>query len=269
MTTYDFIAELFCRIDDALTDVKKDPRAHLWPREVVTLGVLFVLKGKSERAFYRWIVRDCLTLFPNVPERTRLFRLLAAHRLWADRFLAEPTLLGVCDSFGVEMIHPLREGRSDKQIGKKGLSNRRWIVGIKWCPLINSRGQIVDWEAETANVHDGVFQDTLLCNFAEGEKSMGVLVDGGFHRSDTKGGDLPNVKVCERGQNNARMLVETLFSQVTSVFGMKKITERAWPYVKAHLGFAAAAYNLLISWNGGLTTDENGFVQLGIAQFSL
>ena len=86
MTTFDFIAELFCRVDDTMKDVLKDPRANLWPSEVVTevvtLGVLFVLKGKSERAFYRWVKRDCLFLFPNLPERTRLFRLLSTHRLF-------------------------------------------------------------------------------------------------------------------------------------------------------------------------------------------
>ena len=191
----------------------------------------------------------------------------------------------MCDSFGVELIHPKREGRSDKQIGKKGLSNHRWIVGVtcrqcgtaqEWCPLINSRGQIVDWDAETANVHDGIFQERLLADHATGEKGLGVLVDNNFHKSDKRGGDLPNVKVCKRGENNLCMLVETLFSQVTSVFGMRKITERAWDYVEAHLGFAlsrqreiAAAYNLLISWGGSLTTGEDGYVQLSIAQFSL
>ena len=205
-------------------------------------------RQKRTRFFIAGLVRDCLSLFPNLPERTRLFRLLSCHRIWADRFLAEPTLLGVCDSFGVELIHPKREGRSDRQIGKKGLSNHRWIVGVKWCPLINSRGQIVDWDAETANVYDGDFQDRLLCDHAEGEKGMGVLVDSNFHKSEKRGGDLPNLKVCKRGENNLRMLVETLFSQVTGVFSMKKITERAWDYVEAHLGFAAAAYNLLISW---------------------
>lgn len=269
MTTFDFIAELFCRVDDTMKDIEKDPRANLWPSEIVTLGVLFVLKGKSQRNFYRWLERDCLFLFPHLPERTRLFRLLAFHRPLADTFLAEPTLLGVCDSFGVELIHPKREGRNDQQIGKKGYSNHRWIVGVKWCPLINSRGQIVDWDAETANVHDGVFQERLLADHSEGEKGMGILVDNNFHKSGKNGGDLPNLKVCKRGENNLRMLVETLFSQVVNVFSMKKITERAWSSIEAHLGFAAAAYNLLISWGGGLTTDEDGFVQLGIAQFSL
>ena len=259
-----------------MTDLAKDPRAHLWPSEVVTIGVLFVLKGKSERAFYRWLERDCLCLFPRLPERTRLFRLLAAHRLWADRFLAQPTLRRCLGCAIVSVLNSSTqsgkgEGRSAAQIGKKGLSNHRWIVGVKWCPLLNSRGQIVDWDAETANVHDGLFQEkeSLLADYATGEKGMVVFVDTGFHKSAKNGGDLPNLKVCKKGENNLRMLVETLFSQVAGVFGMKKLTERRWPPVEAHLGFAAAAYNLLISWGGNLTTDKDGFVQLGIAQFSL
>jgi hypothetical protein len=266
LSTYDLIVELFCRIDDQMREVQKDPRAHLYPSEIVTLGVLFVLKGKGARAFHRWLRNNYLHLFPCLPERTRLFRLLAAHRNWADRFLAEPTLLGICDSFGVELIHPRREGRSEKQIGKKGLSNHRWIVGVKWCPLVNWHGQLVDWDAEGANVHDGEFQ-RMLVEYETGERGMGVYVDSNFHIADKRGGDCTNLKVCKRGECNLRFLIETLLSQVTGMFAMKKIGQRAWVYVEARLGFAAAAYNLLISWGGTLRTDENGYVRLSIAEF--
>jgi hypothetical protein len=33
----------------------------------------------------------------------------------------------------------MREGRSPQQLGKKGKHNRRWIVGIKLCWLVNDR----------------------------------------------------------------------------------------------------------------------------------
>jgi hypothetical protein len=36
----------------------KHPEAHLWPSEVVTLGLLHALKGVGNRAFYRWLTRD-------------------------------------------------------------------------------------------------------------------------------------------------------------------------------------------------------------------
>ena len=53
MNTEHFITALFCRIDDQMTDVKKHSQATLYPSEVVTLAFMFVLKGKSTRAFYR------------------------------------------------------------------------------------------------------------------------------------------------------------------------------------------------------------------------
>ena len=46
-------------------------------------------------------------------------------------------MLGVADTYGIELIHPMREGRSQAQIGKKGQSNHRWIVGGKLCFILN------------------------------------------------------------------------------------------------------------------------------------
>src|SRR5688500_10808251 len=102
MTTPDFITELFCRVDDAMPDAPKHPQAGLYPSEVVTLGLLFALKGSGNRAFDRWLRRDWASLFPHLPERTRLFRLFKRHWHWTRRLLAEPTVLGVCDSYGIE-----------------------------------------------------------------------------------------------------------------------------------------------------------------------
>jgi hypothetical protein len=39
MTTEDFIIELFCRIDDAMSDLPKHPQAKLAPNEIVTLEI--------------------------------------------------------------------------------------------------------------------------------------------------------------------------------------------------------------------------------------
>src|SRR3712207_3476983 len=115
-----------------MMDVPKHPQAKLYPSEIVTLAVLFALKGVGPRPFYRWLVRDYRPLFPKLPHRTRLFRLVATHRAWADYCLAHPTLLSVADSYGIELLHPIREGRSSpRQIGRKGKSNHRGIVGGK------------------------------------------------------------------------------------------------------------------------------------------
>ena len=105
MPVQEFIIALFCRIDDAMRDVPKHRQALLYPSETVTLAILFAFKGVGERPFYRWLDKTAGTLFPTLPERTRLFRLFKTHQDWAKRFLAEP----------------IREGRSPRQLGKKGL----------------------------------------------------------------------------------------------------------------------------------------------------
>jgi len=137
MITVEFITALFYEVDEQLGAIPKHPEAHLWPSEVVTLGLLHALKGGGNRAFYRWLTRDYRPLFPRVPERTRLYRLFTTHHAWTQAFLAAPTVLGVIDTYGIELLHPMREGRSPQQIGRKGLSNHRWIVGGKLCLLLN------------------------------------------------------------------------------------------------------------------------------------
>lgn len=179
---------MFCRVDDVLRDVPTHPQARLYPSEVTTLALLFALKGGGERAFYRWLERDYRPLFPGLPERTRLFRLFATHQAWADRFLAQPTLLGVADSYGVELLHPYREKRKRRlgRLGRKGISNHRWIVGGKLAVVLNKWGLVCGWAADTANVHDSTFQP-LVARFAD---EMVVLADGNVARKD---GNPPNI----------------------------------------------------------------------------
>src|SRR5258705_8369899 len=90
-TTIDFITAFFCQVDDHLPAIPKYPEAHLWPSEVGTLGLLHARKGVGNRPFYRWLTRDYRALFPRLPERTRLFRLLKTHQDWIQAFLAAPT----------------------------------------------------------------------------------------------------------------------------------------------------------------------------------
>ena len=137
MSTDDFIIGLFIRVDSMLGKLPKHPDALLYPSEVVTLALLFALKGGRQRAFYRWLTNNYRSWFPQLPERTRLFRLFSAHADWAEYVLAQPTTLGVADTFGIELIHPWREDRADGQIGRKGLSNHRWIIGAKLAYLVN------------------------------------------------------------------------------------------------------------------------------------
>jgi len=253
MRTEYTIIRLFCKVDDKIGSVKQRENANLSPSEIVTIGMLFCLKGVSGRAFYRWLRGDYLYLFPALPERTRLFRLMAHYEYLTDQFLAEPVEESILDSFGVELIHPIREGRSASQIGKKGLSNHRWIVGVKMCWLITPEGRVIDWGWETANNHDQVFRDIpALWN-----EQTTILTDNGFRK---RGEEMANLRFCQHGERNDRMVVERVFSMITVVNHFKKIFHRAEPYLQARFGYLAAMFNCFFDLAGG---------KLALAQFSL
>ena len=116
--TVEFITALFYEVDEQLRAIPKHPDAHLWPSEVVTLGLLHALKGGGNRPFYRWLTRDYRALFPQLPERTRLFRLLKTHHDWTRTFLAAPTVLGVIDTYGIELIHPAKAAARSRSAAK-------------------------------------------------------------------------------------------------------------------------------------------------------
>src|SRR5262249_23021879 len=201
MITLDFITALFYEIDEQLGAIPKHPEAHLWPSEVVTLGLLHALKGVGNRAFYRWLTRDYRTLFPQLPARTRLFRLFRTHQDLTQLFLAASTVLGVIDTYGIEWIHPVREGRSPHQIRRTGLSNAGGLGGGRFVLFPNGWGLIGGGAWATANVADNTVQ--WLMHQVDGR--MIVLSDTAFHAAE---GDPTNLTLCRRGEWEERMLVE-------------------------------------------------------------
>ena len=237
MTTVDFITELFARIDDGLNEQRRNRKhrqAKLYPSEVITLALLFALKGVGNRPFYRWLERDYKPLFPRLPTRIRLFRLFNTHQHLINVFMASPSMLGVIDTYGIELIHPRREGRTSAQIGRKGISNQRWIVGGKLCLLLNHLGLVVDWDCDTANVYDGIQ------HIVEGvENAMVVFADEGFQKNDWHP---ENLRLCKPGEWNVRMLIETVLSMLTYVCHFKKVMHRTWTAFKTRLGFTMALF---------------------------
>jgi hypothetical protein len=191
-----------------------------------------------------------------------LFRLFNTHRDWTDLFMAEPSLIGLIDSYGIELIHPRREGRSKQQIGKKGKSNWRWIVGGKLAILVNHLGLVVKWACDTANVYDGSAFQALVDSVADW---MVVLSDEGFDKKDWHP---TNLKLCKRGEWNTRMLIESILSMLTTVCHFKKVAHRVWSYFESRLAYTMALFNILVQWHG-LQPDDTGFVHLSIAEFSL
>jgi len=168
---------------------------------------------------------------------------------------------GVIDTYGIELLHPMREGRCLQQVGRKGLSNHRWIVGGKLCLLLNQWGLVVAWACDTANVADNTFQG-LIRQF---EERMIVLSDTAFHAAE---GNPTNLKLCPRGEWEDRLLVETVLSMLTLVCHFKRVMHRVWAYFQARLAFTMAAFNVLVQWYG-FQPNASGFVLLSMAEFSL
>ncbi len=102
-TDREFIIQLFCRVDDQMKDVPKHSQAKMYPSELATLGILFALKGKGCRAFYRGVSRNFSDLFPKLLQRTRFFRALKQQRVHLCRFWAAPSMIGLIDSFGISL----------------------------------------------------------------------------------------------------------------------------------------------------------------------
>jgi hypothetical protein len=263
VTTEDFIISIFCLVEDQMGPIRKHSQAHLWPSELVTIGLLFALKGGYFRAFYRWLARDYADLFGQLPERTRLQRQLVAHQDWCQGFLADPTFFTVIDSYGIELIHPIREGHSPRQIGRKGKSNWRWIVGMKLCWLIKDFGAVVSWDWNTANVCDNVFLP--LVEALNGRTI--VLADVGFKNKE---GIPANLKLCPRNTWNERMLVETTLSLVTMVCQLIKVFHRAERYFQARLAYVVVMFNAILALNRSFAPDADRYDRLlHFAQYAL
>jgi hypothetical protein len=260
MITPEFILALFYAVDQDMLDVPKHPEATLSPRAGVTLALVHAITGGGTRAFYRWLTRDSLPLCPPVPERTRVAQLFKTHTAWTRRFLAAPTVLGGADTYGMELLHPMRAGRRPAQIGKQGQSHHRWIVGGQRCGVLHQWGLICAWDCATANVYDTHFHPLL----AQFDKQRISLTDTGLHATT---GDPTNLPVCPRGPWKTRMLVETVLSMLTTVFHSKQGGHRGWASCRARVAWTMAAFNLLARW--ALEIDDENMVRLSIAEFSL
>jgi len=261
MTTEDIIIHIFYEVDNSLPPLFKEGHAKLYGSEVITIGILFALKGGHFRAFYRWLKRDYDALFGGLPHRTSLQRQLRKYEWATNHLLAYPSVLNVVDSFPIELIFPIRQGRSDRQVGKKNKDKGRWSVGIKLCWILNTFGQVVGWDWTTMNCADNTFLDVL----EDFEQDAIMLTDWGFRCAD----GLPdNVKLCKKGTWNDRMVVETSFSLLTVIAKAKKIHHRFVDDIQARLAYTAAMFNVCLRLFHNLHPDESPF-KMSIAEFSL
>lgn len=263
MTTEDIILHIFYLVATSLPEIPRHSQAKLYPSELVTIGILFALKGGCFRAFYRWLKRDYGNWFGDgtLPERTRLQRLLQTHQDWCNLLLSKPSFFTVIDSYPIELLFPIREGRSEQQVGKKGRDKGRWSIGIKLCVLLNDVCRVVNWDWDTMNVNDKHFHPVV-------EPFIGetiALADFGFR---DKEGIPENMKICKKGTWNERMCVETVFSMLTLVCDLKRIRHRLSAYIEMRLAYVVAMFNILLDLFHFRYPEIDPF-KMSIAEFSL
>jgi hypothetical protein len=97
------------------------------------------------------------------------------------------------------------------------------------------------------------------------EERMIILSDTAFHATE---GDPTNLKLCQRGAWEERILVETVLSMLTVVCHFKKVMHCVWGYFQARLAFTMVLFNVLVQWHG-FQPNVSGFVPLSIAELSL
>jgi hypothetical protein len=248
----DIIIRLYCAISDTLGEKDfKHPQSDLFLSEIMLCGVLWALRGGSFLGFYRWLSRKDWVV---MPERSRLQKLLKTHAVRCKEFLAPPTFFTAMDTFGIEIIRPIREGRSAQSaaVSRKGKSGHRWIIGRKICVRINEYGEIVLYDDDTANVSDQRFN-----HLAEDATSI-TLADSGFRCA---AGIPDTMKICARGQWNERMMIETLFSLWDRICNAKRMFVRSISGFKTRIAYLATFTNIAIRLNKQQNLEPLTFAQ--------
>lgn len=82
---------------------------------------------------------------------------------------------------------------------------------------MKAKGDMLDWQIDTANIYDKHFA-WMVKDF-----EVKVLSDTGFH---SKEGDPENLKICKRGEQNERMVVESVFSLCKRLLGLNNIVAK-------------------------------------------
>jgi hypothetical protein len=114
------------------------------------------------------------------------------------------------------------------------------MVGIKVVVVVSPQGDILAWETDTANIHDTHFAWIVE------EFTVKVLADTGFHARE---GDPENLKICKRGEQNERMVVESVFSLCKRLPGLNNIVAKSLKGFRLAVASIFALFNTLLDMN--------------------
>ena len=127
--------------------------------------------------------------------------------------------------------------------------------------MLDTYGRSVEWYWHPLPQPDKDFHPLTACC----EAQPITLADLGFRDQD---GIPSNLKLCEKGTWNERMVVESVFSMLTVVCDLKKIYHRGRTYIFMRLGLVAAMFNTMYAVFHQLYPEQSPF-KLSSAEFSL
>ena len=248
---------IFAVIDDIIKsleiDPKPDPQGKLSEPEILTLMVLHpVLKPYCDlKRFYRWIEHNFKSLFPNIPEYSRITRLFEKNseylivimqklaNLNSFGLIADGTTVSVMEAIRGKFAKSFRNARKVYSTSKKN-----WYFGFLLEMVVDSDGAIafvsVDKEAEV----------TQLKNILEDLQDKWVLADKG-NRSSKKWKEFwddKQIKVKITG-GKERQWIENIFGFLKTKLGLDKIRVRKMSSFLARLYAILCCYNLKLKLN--------------------
>jgi hypothetical protein len=114
---------------------------------------------------------------------------------------------------------------------------------------VSQKGDILEWAMDPSNIFDKHFA-WIVEHF-----KVKALSDTGFHSKD---GAPENLKICHRGKQNERMMLESVFSLIKRLLGLKQIQAKTRQGFELAVSSIFALFNMLLEMNRrlGLYTEK-------------
>jgi len=286
-----FVIAVYLMVDEwERAEVPSEPMVGRPPglcrTEVLTLALIGQLdRFPSERAFAHFADAQLRGLFPKLPERSQLNRLLRQRHdelvrfgRWCARQLgALRASYEVLDTTAWPLRNPKRRGEGTMpEVVAIGWSLRLgWFEGVRVLLAVTPEGVVTGYGVAAGNANDRAMAETLFAQRAElvqalpsvGRTASGVyLADTGFAGRDARtrwvadadahvyappqpGSGEAWPRTLRRWHTSARQIVETVVQRLVQGLRLERERPRTLGGVLTRLAAKVGMHNALVRWN--------------------
>lgn len=173
LTQSHHITDLYCLVDDtlpAVTYAKGGRPSVLSNSEVITILIwnTLVVKQKTLKDIYRWVVRYHGSEFPKLPDYQRFVnhchRIIPQLSLLLETLLQTQTEVRVMDAtmLPVCKIYRADSHKVAKSVAKFGKNHQGWHYGFKLHASIDLQGKLCGVALTPANIYDAQVMPDIL-----------------------------------------------------------------------------------------------------------